>query len=131
MLEINDKQYNVGVVSISRSIDKEYKYNLTAEDGSKYSEVKALRLSYSVTVGSNDQGAYDDLIAALATYDDVVTVVLPYGQGQVTIQAIAEISNDAILFIESNGTVRWDGLTIKFTSVNPMSVVGDGEIEPQ
>lgn len=130
-LIINGTDYGATVTSCSRSIDKEYKYNLTAEDGCKYSEVKSIRLSYTVTIGGRDQETYDNLVDALATYDEVVEVMLPYNQGYKTLQAIAEISNDSILFIESGGTVRWDGLTVKFTSVNPMTVTGDGEAELQ
>ena len=71
-------------------------------------------------MGSLDQAAYDSLREALATSDEYVSITLPDGQDDVTLDARVEIGNDSLMFLELDGTRRWDGLTLNITGVEPL-----------
>lgn len=123
MLQINGVQFpGVGVLAdgFSRGEQKEYKYDLMAEDGTRRAEVRARYRTYGITLGSVTQRDYDRLRAALATNAESVSVTLPDGQADVTLDARVELGDDALLFIEDDGTRRWDGLTLSITGVHPL-----------
>lgn len=120
IFKINNISFKVGVVSMKRSVRKTYKYDVTTEDGVRHTEIRAIYPVYTLLLGSISQTDYDTLRSVLNTYDDTVSVTLPDGQEDVTFDAIAELSADALVFIESNGTRRWDNLTVTFTGVNPL-----------
>lgn len=123
MLQINGTAFSgVGIVadSFTRGEQKEYKYDLVAEDGTRRAEVRARYRIYSLTLGSITQADYDRLRAALATNANSVSVTLPDGQEDVTLEARVELGDDALLLIEDDGTRRWDGLTLSVTGVTPL-----------
>lgn len=121
MLKINDVEFpGVGIADLQRGEQKEYKYDLTAEDGTRRAEVRARYRTYEVALGSIRQADYDRLRTALATSADYVSVTLPDGQDDVTLDARVELGNDALGFIEANGTMRWDGLTLSITGMEPL-----------
>ena len=77
MLKINDIAFpGVGIAELQRGEQKDYKYDLTAEDGTRRAEVRARYRTYSVTLGSITQADYDRLYAALATNAESVSVTL-------------------------------------------------------
>lgn len=121
MLKINNITFpGVGIAELQRGEQKEYKYDLTTEDGARRAEVRARYRTYSVTLGSITQADYDRLYAALATNAESISVTLPDGQQDVTLDARVELGDDVLVFVESNGTRRWDGLTLSVTGVNPL-----------
>lgn len=121
MLKINGIAFpGVGIAELQRGEQKDYKYDLTAEDGTRRAEVRARYRTYSVTLGSITQADYDRLYAALATNAESISVTLPDGQQDVTLDARVELGDDVLIFVESNGTRRWDGLTLSVTGVNPL-----------
>lgn len=121
MLKINNIAFpGVGIAELQRGEQKEYKYDLTTEDGTRRAEVRARYRTYSVTLGSITQADYDRLYAALATNAESISVTLPDGQQDVTLDARVELGDDALIFVESNGTRRWDGLTLSIAGVNPL-----------
>ena len=121
MLKINNIAFpGVGIAELQRGEQKDYKYDLVAEDGTRRAEVRARYRTYSVTLGSVTQADYDRLYAALATNAESVSVTLPDGQQDVTLDARVELGDDALIFVESNGMRRWDGLTLSITGVTPL-----------
>lgn len=121
MIEINGQKYpGAEITDLKRGERREYKYDLTAESGRKRSELRARYRTYTVTLGSLDQAAYDSLREALATSDEYVSITLPDGQDDVTLDARVEIGNDSLVFLESDGTRRWDGLTLNITGLEPL-----------
>lgn len=121
MLQINGVEFpGVGIADLQRGEQKEYKYDLTAEDGTRRAEVRARYRTYEVALGSIRQADYDRLRTALATGAGYVSVTLPDGQDDVTLDARVELGNDALGFIEANGTMRWDGLTLSITGTEPL-----------
>ena len=117
---VNDTEFDVGITTMQRSVKKTYKYDVTTEDGVRHTEVKAIYPVYTLVLGSINQTDYDSLREALNTYEDTVSVTLPDGQDNITFDAVADLGTDSLIFIESDGTRRWDNVTVTFTGVNPV-----------
>ncbi len=117
---VNDIEFDVGISTMQRSLKKTYKYDVTTEDGVRHTEVKAIYPVYTLVLGSINQTDYDSLREALNTYEDTVSVTLPDGQNNITFDAVADLGTDSLIFIESDGTRRWDNVTVTFTGVNPI-----------
>lgn len=117
---VNDTEFDVGITTMQRSVKKTYKYDVTTEDGVRHTEVKAIYPVYTLVLGSINQTDYDSLREALNTYEDTVSVTLPDGQENITFDAVADLGSDSLIFIESDGTRRWDNVTVTFTGVNPI-----------
>lgn len=117
---VNDTEFDVGITTMQRSVKKTYKYDVTTEDGVRHTEVKAIYPVYTLVLGSINQTDYDSLREALNTYEDTVSVTLPDGQNNITFDAVADLGTDSLIFIESDGTRRWDNVTVTFTGVNPI-----------
>ena len=47
MFEINGARFDVGIVNLSRSMNKTYKYQVTTQDGVQRSEIKAIYPVYA------------------------------------------------------------------------------------
>ena len=117
---VNDIEFDVGISTMQRSLKKTYKYDVTTEDGVRHTEVKAIYPVYTLVLGSINQTDYDSLREALNTYEDTVSVTLPDGQNNITFDGVADLGTDSLIFIESDGTRRWDNVTVTFTGVNPI-----------
>lgn len=121
MIEINGTSFpGVGIADLQRGEQKDYKYDLIAEDGTRRAEVRARYRTYAVTLGSISQADYDALRSALATNAESVPVTLPDGQTDVTLDARVELGEDMLGFVENDGTMRWDGLTLSIVGVSPL-----------
>lgn len=119
MITINGVVCAVPIASLQRGETREYKYDLIAEDGTRRYEIRARYRTFEVEFGSLNQREYDALRRAAAT-GDVLRVTLPDGQEEVTFDARVELGADALGFVESDGTNRWDGLTLTITGVQPL-----------
>lgn len=117
---VNDTEFDVGITTMQRSVKKTYKYDVTTEDGVRHTEIKAIYPVYTLVLGSINQTDYDRLREALNTYEDTVSATLPDGQNNITFDAVADLGTDSLIFIESDGTRRWDNVTVTFTGVNPI-----------
>lgn len=121
MIRINGRSFPGAEVSdLKRGERRDYKYDLVAESGRRRSELRARYRTYSITLGSLSQADYDALRASLATSAESVSITVPDGQDDVTLDARVELGNDALVFLEPDGTRRWDGLTLNATGVHPL-----------
>lgn len=120
MFKIGGTEFYVGIAGLQRGAKRDLKYDVVTEDGRRHSEVRAIYPVYTLTLGSIRQSEYDALYAAVNTYTQSVEVTLPDGQRDVTFAATVEIGGDSLVFVERDGTRRWDGLTLTITGVAPM-----------
>ena len=126
MIKINGQEFpGAGIASLSRGEKRDYKYDLTAESGRRRAEIRARYRTYAVTLGSLSQTDYDALYTALSNNAEVVSITLPDGQQDVTLEARVELGNDALVFLEPDGTRRWDGLTLNIAGVYPLEGIND------
>ena len=121
MFKINSKTYNVPIESVQRKYTKDYKYQVTTEDGKNHSEVRAVYVDYTVTIGCIDEAAYYELINDLSGATSEYTAELPYNGDMITIECDISLSGDSIMI--DNGTERiWDGLSLTFSANAPLGV---------
>lgn len=120
MFKIDGREFTIGIESLQRSIKKNLKYDVVTEDGVRHTEIKSMHQEYSLTLGSINQAEYDALYATVNTYAQSLSVTLPDGQSDTTFDATVEMGGDALVLINSDGTRRWDGLTLTITSITPI-----------
>ena len=120
---INGINYNVGTASITRTLRKEYKYQVKTEDGREHSEIRAIYADYTLSLGNLDASAYDGLMAALLAHPGEVTVTLPdSSSGEKTFTGRFEDITDSVI-AENDDTTYWDNLTLSFIGTTPLGVV--------
>lgn len=120
MIQIDGERFAVGVVRLTRGENREYKYDAVTESGKRVSELRARYRTYSVMLGSMTQNEYDRLRRACCSGRESIPVTLPDGQEDVELLARVELGEDALLFLEYDGTRRWDGLTLEILGVTPL-----------
>lgn len=121
MIWIDNKLYEVGIQSVVRGEDIDYKYDLITESGHRRQEVRARYRTYTVLLGNLIQYQYDALVRVLSNNNLVHTVTLPDGQKNVTLEATITKSTDTLLMIEKGSNEkRWTNLTLTIKGVNPM-----------
>ena len=121
MFKIDGKEYNVPIEQIERSFSKEYKYEVTTDDGVNHREVRAIYVDYSLKIGFLDEAAYYELINDLSNKKSSYTAELPYNGETITIDCDINLTGDGILV--DDGVYRmWDGFSIKFESNKPLEV---------
>lgn len=124
MVIINGVEYNVGTAAVSRTIRKDYKYQVTTEDGRVHSEVRAVYADFALSLGNVDAADYDRLMAALLVAAEDVTVVLPATRnGSETYTGSFGGIEDEII-TQDDETTTWDNLTLNFTGTVPLEVGG-------
>lgn len=121
MFKIGEREFGDCIVDIQRGVNRETAYDVTTEDGVRHAPVRALYPVYSLTLGNIHQEEYDALYELANTYAESLTVTLPDGQSDITFPATVEIGGDGLVFVEQNGTRRWDGLTLTITGTTPQA----------
>lgn len=122
MVIINGVEYNVGTAAVSRTYRKEYKYQVTTEDGRVHSEVRAVYADFALSLGNVDAADYDRLMAALLEAVEDVTVVLPATRNSSeTYTGTFDGVGDEIITQDDESTT-WDNLTLNFTGTVPLEV---------
>ena len=119
-IEINGKEYEVGLAELKREATIETKYDVKTEDGVKHRELRGIYLEYSLLLGNISKDTYDTLWNALLTYDEYHTVKLPDGKsGYITFEAFFDTISDELIK-DNNGVRFWDNLTVKFSAREPL-----------
>lgn len=119
-LIIDGKSYQVEVASLTRQIDIIEKYRELTEDSIYHREIEGVYHHYNLEIGNISPVEYDQLIEALSTYKEYVTVTLPSKQrGNITFKAMVENMTDAIITEDEYG-VYWDNLMVTFTAKEPI-----------
>lgn len=120
LFKINGVEFAVGIVSISRTFRRTYKYEVTTIDGENRTEIKATYPVYTITIGALNQADYDALFEAANQPLASQPVTVPYNQTTLTFDARISVSQDAISMVDSNGSMRWDGMVITMEGVKPL-----------
>lgn len=122
MIQINGKDFDVGVATISRTYTVETRFSHTTDDGIMHREVKGVRPSYSLTFGNISVNDYDALVEEFLRRVEYHTISLPDGKTNIrTIAAFVDSVSDAVLYADDTG-VYYDGLSVNFKS-NDLIVV--------
>lgn len=89
-------------------------------DGAMQRDVVGTYYNYNMVIDpiESDPEEYDTLYEAISAPVDSHDVTLPYGRNTLTFRAYVANGEDE-LFDASDGTNRWDNLTINFIAMEP------------
>lgn len=120
-MKIDGIEYDVPIQEITRTFDKDYKYQVMTEDGKRHSEIRGVYVNYTVVFGGLNKTQYDELINAIHKPTENFTVELPYNNENIELLCDISLKQDYIML--ENDTERiWDELTVTFEGVEPLEV---------
>lgn len=120
-MKIDGVEYDVPIQSVTRSFDKDYKYQVMTEDGKRHSEIRGVYVNYSVVFGGLNRTQYNALINALNKPTENFTVELPYNDEMIELVCDVILNNDYIV-VENDTERIWDDLSVTFEGVEPLEV---------
>lgn len=99
MLVIDDVNYNVGIIKITRKPTQKAESLGTTLDLTKHYDVKGTYINYEVELATNKLNLrqYDELYEILTNPVESHIVTLPYGQGDLTFLARVSCGSDVLV----------------------------------
>lgn len=118
MITIDDEEFDVGIVKITRKASLNSESLGVTLDGTKHYEVKGTYYDYEVSfnVKAMNLEEYDTLYELITAPVEYHIVTLPYGQSSITFKAKTSISSDSIVFNYTNAR-KWGGFTVTFEAL--------------
>lgn len=120
MINIDGTNYDVGIIKITRKAQMQQESLGTTMDLRKHYDVKGTYYDYEVEFYTKymDVASYDTLYEVLTTPQESHTVILPYGQSTLTFEAKVSLTNDSLLFKNTQKT-KWGGFKVTFEALTP------------
>lgn len=119
MITIDEVNYEVGVIKITRKASQKIENLGTTMDLTKHYDIKGTYYDYEVELATANMqvGIYDALYEAL-TSPTTHTVVLPYGQTTLSFEARVSVASDSLI---KNYTAfkKWGTLKVTFEALTP------------
>lgn len=125
MLIINGKEYNgkVFVTKIVESFEKAYgEASVIKQDGEDWYDTIGVRFNHEITVTQNPETTAeesDEFFNLLSSPEDIHTVTLPHGTGEITYNAHITSGARELIDIIDGQYVWSDDIVISFRSVAP------------
>lgn len=120
MITIDNNEYNVGIIRITRKASMNMESLGTTMDLRKHYDIRGTYYDYEVEVATSHLNVadYDSLYEILTAPQESHEVTLPYGQSTITFEARVSIASDRI--IQSfTGMKKWGSLKITFEALTP------------
>ena len=124
IFKIGDRSFNVGAISIIRKPSIE-RINLgKTMDGKKHNYPSGTYFDYEISINTRgmDLAEYDALFEIITAPVEYQSVTMPYGQGEITFDAIIKSGSDKLL-ASSNRYKKWGDLRISFEAIEPQRLV--------
>lgn len=120
MITIDNVNYDVGIIKITRKAQMKQENLGTTMDLHKHYDVKGTYYDYEVEFYTKlmDVASYDTLYEILTTPVESHTVTLPYGQDTLTFDAKVSLSTDSMIFKNTQKTM-WGGIKVTFEALTP------------
>lgn len=124
IFKINGRAYNVGAVSIIRkpSIDR---IDLgKTMDGKKHNYPNGTYFDYEISINTRgmDLAEYDALFEAITNPVEYQTVTMPYGQTEITFDAVVKSGSDKLI-ANSEKYKKWGNLKFTVEAIKPQKAV--------
>ena len=120
IITIDGTQYDVPIISMSRSAESLYKYAERTVDGVLHSELIGIYYNYQVVFGKNNANrtAYAALFNKLTEPTEYHTVIIPAATGTHTF--VCYFSNIKDKFVRVKGSARYiEGLSVNMIARRP------------
>ena len=125
MITVDGVQYNVLITSgINREFSlKQGGQGATAQTGREIPDILGTEYTYTLKVEANksDYASYDAFYEAISAPADYHTVTLPYGQSEITFEAMILSGKDTLKRKIGNSN-RWGALSLKFVPIEPQRI---------
>ena len=99
MITIDNNDYEVGVIKVTRKASQKIESLGTTMDLRKHYDIKGTYYDYEVEFATQHMNVsdYDSLYEALTTPQESHTVVIPYGQSTLTFEARVSVASDSLI----------------------------------
>lgn len=120
MITIDNVNYDVGIVKITRKVSTDADSLGITLDGRKHYNVKGTYFDYDVQFNTKAMNVaqYDALYEKLVEPVEYHTVTLPYGQSTITFIAKTKVGNDSLIH-NFTSLKKWGGFTVTFEALEP------------
>lgn len=120
MITIDNNEYNVGIIKITRKASMNMESLGTTMDLRKHYDIRGTYYDYEVEVATSHLNVadYDSLYEILTAPQESHNVTLPYGQSTITFEARVSVASDRIIR-SFTGMKKWGSLKITFEALTP------------
>lgn len=120
MITIDNTNFEVGIVKITRKPSISADSLGTTMDGRKHYNINGTYIDYDVQFNTRalNVAQYDELYEKITEPVEYHTVTLPYGQDTITFIAKLKAGNDSLVHNFTN-LKKWGGLTVTFEALEP------------
>lgn len=120
MITIDNNQYDVGIVKITRKASQKIESLGTTMDLHKHYDIQGTYYDYEVEIATRKLSItdYDNLYELLTTPVESHTVTLPYGQTTLTFTARVSVASDVLVQSFTNFK-KWGTLKVTFEALTP------------
>ena len=124
MIKIDNEVFDVGIVSIERSVSQKKTFLGTTLDLVKHYDVQGTYYDYSVIFNTKGMNylEYSRLYEKLTNPVEYYTVEMPYNQGKITFKANLKVGSDTLVSNYTNAK-KWGSLKVTFEALEPQKVV--------
>lgn len=120
MITIDNNNFDVGVIKITRKASQRIENLGTTMDLRKHYDIKGTYYDYEVEFGTRNMSLndYDSLYEALTTPQESHIVTVPYGQSTLTFECRVSVASDTLIKSFSNFK-KWGTLKVTFEALTP------------
>lgn len=120
MITIDNNDYDVGVIKITRKASQRIENLGVTMDLRKHYDIKGTYYDYEVEFGTRSMSLndYDSLYEALTTPQESHIVTVPYGQSTLTFECRVNVASDTLIKSFSNFK-KWGTLKVTFEALTP------------
>lgn len=119
MIRIDNNEFDVGVIKITRKASMKTESLGTTLDLRKHYDVRGTYYDYEVEVATSHMNVaeYDELYEVLTAPQESHTVTLPYGQSTLTFEARVSVASD-VLIRSFSALKKWRNIEDNIRSLN-------------
>ena len=120
MITIDNNNYNVGIIKITRKATQNMENIGTTLDLRKHYDIRGTYYDYEVELATSKMRVtdYDNLYEVLTTPQESHVVTLPYGQSTLTFEARVSVASDVLVNSFANFK-KWGTLRVTFEALSP------------
>ena len=120
MITIDNNNYNVGIIKITRKATQNMENIGTTLDLRKHYDIRGTYYDYEVELATSKMRVtdYDNLYEVLTTPQESHVVTLPYGQSTLTFEARVSVASDVLVNSFTNFK-KWGTLRVTFEALTP------------
>ena len=120
MITIDNNNYDVGVIKITRKASHRVENIGTTMDLKKHYDIRGTYYDYEIELATSHMNVadYDNLYQDLTAPVGIHNITVPYGQTTMTFEARVSVANDSLIK-SFNNFKKWGSLKITCEALSP------------